>query len=313
MWDHLLRAAALYDRLDLLPTIAARTRAVPGEIAETGVTGELPSTGVDLLIHVAASLKFADRDAAELHQVNVDGTRAVARYSERAGVTRFVHVSTAFVVGRRHGVIREDDPLPRDFHNAYERSKATAERAVREVRPGAAIVRPSVVIGHRATAATMSASGYYTMVKALVQLRPHHAGGATPIGRKRRQVGGDRRFDLACHEEAVTRPVTYRMPPRPVVAAPRAPSCPPECCSSLVDLQRSVSAEYEDRPHVSIGPCAPDCVAIRVVKHEVAVALHDHADTATAGCAGLPDLPALVGEDDIAVGAEDEAQPVRRP
>lgn len=169
--EWLARAATLYQRTDLLPAIATRTRAVAGDIAAPGIAGGLPATGVDLLIHTAASLRFADQDAAELYRVNVEGSRAVARYSERVGAGRFVHMSTAFVAGRRRGLIREDDPPPGDFHNAYERSKAAGERAVQEIRPDAAIVRPGIVIGHGVTAATMSNTGFYAMLKVAVQLR----------------------------------------------------------------------------------------------------------------------------------------------
>jgi nucleoside-diphosphate-sugar epimerase len=78
-------------------------------------------------------------------------------------------------------VIREDDPAPEEYFNEYERTKAAAEALVREAAIDTRIVRPSVVIGHRETAATTSSTGYYAMLRQSARLhRFMRIGGTTP-------------------------------------------------------------------------------------------------------------------------------------
>lgn len=178
--DYLSKAAVLYGRPELLPAIEARVQAVPGDLEDPETPGRLPDTGLDLLIHAAASLKYADRDAPELQRVNVEGTRALVGFAEKAGIGRLVHVSTAYVAGRRTGVIRENDPAPGDYFNEYERTKAAAEALVREATIDTRIVRPSIVIGHRETAATSSSTGYYAMLRLSSRLHRFMRTAGTP-------------------------------------------------------------------------------------------------------------------------------------
>jgi nucleoside-diphosphate-sugar epimerase len=168
--DYLSKAAVLYGRPELLPAIESRVQAIPGDLEDPELPARMPSSGLDLLIHAAASLKFADRDAPELQRINVEGTRALVGFAERAGISRLVHVSTAYVAGRRTGVILENDPAPGEYYNEYERTKAEAEALVRASSVDTRIVRPSVVVGHRDTAATTSSTGYYAMLKVTSRL-----------------------------------------------------------------------------------------------------------------------------------------------
>jgi nucleoside-diphosphate-sugar epimerase len=168
--DYLTKAAVLYGRPELLPAIDERVHAIHGDLEDPELPGRLPESAHDLMIHSAASLKFSERDAPELQRVNVEGTRALVRFAEQVGIRRLVHVSTAYVAGRRTGIIRENDPAPGDYYNEYERTKADAETLVREAALDTRIVRPSVVIGHRETAATASSTGYYAMLRASSRL-----------------------------------------------------------------------------------------------------------------------------------------------
>jgi len=106
------------------------------------------------LWHFAAqtSLNTTDEDVArQIHQVNVEATRHLAKACQASGHKRpFFHVSTAYVLGKRTGTIREDDrALGQEFRNPYEASKSAAEEIVQSAFavgvPGA-IFRPSVVI-----------------------------------------------------------------------------------------------------------------------------------------------------------------------
>lgn len=110
---------------------------------------------VDALIHLAAHVHVLHpkaHDETRYHAVNVEGTLALARQAARAGVRRFVFVSSIKVNGERTMPgcpFRADDaPQPED---AYGRSKWTAEQGLRELAASSAmevvIVRPPLVYG----------------------------------------------------------------------------------------------------------------------------------------------------------------------
>jgi nucleoside-diphosphate-sugar epimerase len=106
------------------------------------------------LWHFAAvtSLESNNEEVAQqIQEINVEGTRHLAEACERSSHQHpFFHVSTAYVLGERTGLIREDDrAMGQKFRNPYEASKSAAEdivqRAFAAGVPGA-IFRPSVVI-----------------------------------------------------------------------------------------------------------------------------------------------------------------------
>lgn len=110
--------------------------------------------GLTALWHCAALLKMAS-DPAPLHHANVIGTRRVLELADEAPDARLLHVSTAYVAGRRAtGSIREDDLLDTaGFQVPYEESKYTAERLVhawtyRNERD-ATVFRPSLLVTDR--------------------------------------------------------------------------------------------------------------------------------------------------------------------
>lgn len=112
---------------------------------------------VGAVIHLAARTPILDEaeDAdtvAAYRRLNVDGGRKLAADAARAGVRRFVFVSTAQVHGDRSPAgapWSEDSPL--DPQSAYARSKADAEAALAEVAAAGnmelVVVRPPLVYG----------------------------------------------------------------------------------------------------------------------------------------------------------------------
>jgi len=87
----------------------------------------------------------------EIHAVNVEGTERLAEaWLNRHAEGPFYHVSTAYVVGERHGTAFESErSMGQTFRNPYEASKFAAETCVQRVfAAGArgAIFRPSVVV-----------------------------------------------------------------------------------------------------------------------------------------------------------------------
>ena len=89
--------------------------------------------GCDTVFHLAGKTGRAPRE--QYFDTNVDGTAALLQAAERAGVRRFVFISTIAV----------KFPDLRLYH--YAESKAAAERLVLGTRLESVIVRPTLVIG----------------------------------------------------------------------------------------------------------------------------------------------------------------------
>lgn len=107
-------------------------RAVRADLLDpAGYEGAL--RGCDVVVHLAAATGRAS--PAEHHRVNVDGTRALLGACERAGVRRFVFVSS-IAAG-----------FPDTAGYPYARSKIAAEECVRTSGLDFTIVRPTMIFG----------------------------------------------------------------------------------------------------------------------------------------------------------------------
>jgi nucleoside-diphosphate-sugar epimerase len=113
--------------------------------------------GCDVVLHAAARLG-SSMSWNESQAANEDGTRNIVEESVRAGVSRFVHVSTVAVYGHpaSHSTYPITEEAPVDLAvppaSYYERSKRLAELVVRGVPAEVmrwAIVRPAVIVGER--------------------------------------------------------------------------------------------------------------------------------------------------------------------
>jgi dihydroflavonol-4-reductase len=107
--------------------------------------------GVDLVIHSAARVHIGRRDLPEQREVNVEGTRRVARTAREAGA-RMVHISTvdALGAGKRDEPAHEESPLAGKPYCTYAVTKREAEAALlAEVEQGldAVIVNPGFMLG----------------------------------------------------------------------------------------------------------------------------------------------------------------------
>jgi dihydroflavonol-4-reductase len=109
--------------------------------------------GVAVLYHVAADYRLWARDPAVLYRVNVEGTRALFRAAEAAGVGRVVYTSSVGTLGIPADGTPGTETTPVGLHDMvgdYKRSKFLAER---EAEAAAArglpvvIVNPSAPIG----------------------------------------------------------------------------------------------------------------------------------------------------------------------
>ncbi|MGW1894337.1 SDR family oxidoreductase [Streptomyces sp. NPDC002004] len=141
---------------------------VHGDVTADGLGLDAAVTeGLDLIVHTAALTDFGRADEA-YERINVAGTGQVLDLAGRAG-TPVVHVSTAYVCGRRAGVVLEDElDTGQRFANAYERSKFAAEQLVHRARAAglpAAIVRPGIVTGTEHAGVVRDFRSIYVVLK----------------------------------------------------------------------------------------------------------------------------------------------------
>lgn len=130
------------------------------EICRVGDIGESTDwskalDGISVVVHLAAHVHVIDKSFAravsEFHRVNTAGTEQLARAAVRAGVRRFVYLSSVGVNGRSTNgrpFTETDVPHP---HDAYTMSKWAAEQKLRTIANDSAleivIIRPPIVYG----------------------------------------------------------------------------------------------------------------------------------------------------------------------
>jgi thioester reductase-like protein len=156
--------------------VVAGVRAVAADVEHDrlGLSAEAYDTlasSAAAVVHCAASVRF-DLALDDAHAINVSGTERMVELAEhartRGAAGRFVHVSTAYVHGRAAGLARETGPAATpQFRNTYELTKHRAEGVVNRLE-GAAIVRPSIVVGDAQTGWTSSFNVVYPPLRALV-------------------------------------------------------------------------------------------------------------------------------------------------
>ncbi len=171
--EALERACALYERPELLPLVEARCRTVPFDLRRADAPPAQLPDGVTEVWHCAASLRFKQAQRARILEQNVEGTRRMLEISTAIGASTFNFISTAYVAGKRTGLIREEPARdPGVAHNAYEESKIHAEIVVADWEGmRTRIMRPSVVIGHSKTFASTSNAGFYNFILGVQRTR----------------------------------------------------------------------------------------------------------------------------------------------
>jgi len=137
-------------------------RAIPAHVSETAVVGDIGSRtdwgaaleDISVVIHVAARAHLLHDPYPNpdlFIETNACGTQRLADQSARAGIRRFVYLSSVKVNGEQtvdRAYSADDEPQPQD---PYGRSKWLAEKSVWEVASRtameAAIVRSPLVYG----------------------------------------------------------------------------------------------------------------------------------------------------------------------
>ena len=110
--------------------------------------------GCDTLVHLAFQFD-PSRDEAEMHAVNVEGTRAVVAAAARAGVRKVVYVSSGMVYGAHPDndlPLTEDSPLRANLQFGYAEHKLEVEEwlwpwAREHPDVTLTVLRPSIMAG----------------------------------------------------------------------------------------------------------------------------------------------------------------------
>jgi len=152
--------------LRLLVRASSRRENLEGLSAEV-VTGDLRDReslrkgmeGCEVAFHVAADYRLWTRDPRDMYASNVDGTVALIKSAQQAGVRRIVYTSSVATMGFGHAAtgtraaVDENTPVSlNDMIGHYKRSKFLAEQKVLEAaRAGVNVVmvNPTTPIGEQ--------------------------------------------------------------------------------------------------------------------------------------------------------------------
>lgn len=195
------RMARLLDWFGVRPEDRRRLEVVEGDIALQGF-GADPAALSDLLrdtdevVHCASSTSFVERKRDEVHAVNLDGLGRVLEFAAASGAGHFHHVSTAYAAGKVEGRVMEAPVSAREFHNAYEETKARGETmasdACRAAGLGLTITRPSIVYGDSRTGRSLLFNAVYYPVRTALTLRDIYAKDIREHGGRRAERMGVR-------------------------------------------------------------------------------------------------------------------------
>src|SRR5574341_310541 len=161
--SHVARALAGQGAdLRLLVRATSRTGNIDGLPAER-VLGDLGDadalrramSGCELVFHVAADYRLWTRHPQAMYGANVEGTRAILKAAQEAGVRRLVYTSSVATMGFTGNGRPADEESPVSLGNMighYKRSKFLAEQVVLEAaRAGqnVVLVNPTAPVGEQ--------------------------------------------------------------------------------------------------------------------------------------------------------------------
>lgn len=116
---------------DNLEPLGDKVRLIVGDVCDPKAAAEAVK-GMDFVVHFAAESHNtrSETDPDLFYRSNVQGTKVMIEESLRAGVKKFLHISTDEVYGSvRDGFFKEEDKIPGDSQatSAYSKSKAQAD------------------------------------------------------------------------------------------------------------------------------------------------------------------------------------------
>jgi thioester reductase-like protein len=119
------------------------------------------------VIHCAASLTFYGSAGEEPWLSNIEGTKRMLDFCNKAKVGEMHYISTAYVAGSSKVFYEKDIDIGQELRNDYEKSKFEAEQLVRaaDFLKQLTVYRPSIVVGDSVTGYTTTFHGFYAVLK----------------------------------------------------------------------------------------------------------------------------------------------------
>lgn len=159
---------------ELLEVIGGKIKLIKGDLTK-------PCLGIErkvydqliknlcYIINCAADLRL-NASLDELRKINVQGTYHLIELAEKAhedhGFGCFVHISTAYVAGKREGSISEEYLSDEyGFSSNYEESKYESELVVRSSKIPQAIIRPGMIVGDSKTGYIKTFNTIYILLR----------------------------------------------------------------------------------------------------------------------------------------------------
>lgn len=130
---------------------------------------------IDQVIHCASDTSFSERKRSQIFEANVSSLNEVLEFASNCKGKIFNYISTAYVAGVADGKCLEELPSNSKFYNAYEESKAAAEKLVsdfcKQHSIALRIIRPSIVYGDSKTGRSLKFNALYYHFKSLQNIR----------------------------------------------------------------------------------------------------------------------------------------------
>lgn len=165
---------AWYDWPELIESLQDKVEVLPGDITKKNLglnedDFKKVVSNLSHIIHTAADLRL-HTPLEELRKTNLQGTRNLIKIAHQATKNShfegFSHISTAYVAGKRDGIIREDELSGKDgFWSNYEESKYEAEQTVRESGLPFVIFRPGMIVGDSKTGEIKTFNTIYALLR----------------------------------------------------------------------------------------------------------------------------------------------------
>jgi nucleoside-diphosphate-sugar epimerase len=152
---------------------------IHGDICENGIglkSNAKNVSRISKIIHCAACTKFLEDNGKSHQMMNVHGTLNVLELAGRLSVP-LVHVSSAYIAGKRTGTVMEDEiDLGQSFNNVYENTKCRSEMLVYNWTQlnsmPTVILRPSIVLGDSQYGKTVHFTSLYDYLRILTLVVP---------------------------------------------------------------------------------------------------------------------------------------------
>ena len=138
------------------PASATRIARLPVELVECNLLDRdqlmRAVDGCDVIINCAVAKVTNQQDKGTVTKVYVDGIRNLLEAADKSRVSKFIHISTAAVLGFGHRANTADESSPfksRLTRNFYEKGKISQEKIVMEYANSIPIVvlRPTLIYG----------------------------------------------------------------------------------------------------------------------------------------------------------------------